>query len=97
MTEDSQLIGELERAGSRDEMQGRAYSKKEVEDTVFYRESLTNLKDYLEGRTAKIRTFQDYRVGISKKRGTQIYPSTLSNIVSYTPRKKVTSNYCPGI
>lgn len=54
MTEDSQLIGELERAGSRDEMQGRAYSKKEVEDTVFYWESLTYLKDYLDGRTAQI-------------------------------------------
>lgn len=32
MTEDSQLIGELERAGSRDETQGRAYSKKTILD-----------------------------------------------------------------
>lgn len=46
MTEDSQLIGELERAGSRDEMQGRAHSKKEVEETIFYRESLKYVKDY---------------------------------------------------
>lgn len=46
MTEDSQLIRELERAGSRDEMQGWAHRKKGVEDTIFYRESLKYVKDY---------------------------------------------------
>lgn len=43
MTEDSQLIGELERAGSRDETQGRAHSKKD--NTRFYRECLKHGKE----------------------------------------------------
>lgn len=88
MTEDSQLIGEPERAGSRDEMHGRAHSKKEIEDTRFYREGLTNVKENLVGRTTKIRAFQDYRIGMSKERRIHIYPSFLSKIVSYTSRKK---------
>lgn len=87
MTEDSQLIRELERAGSRDEMQGRAHSKKEVEDTRYYREGLTNVKGNLVGRTTKIRAFQDYRIGVRKER-IHIYPSFLSKILSYAPRKK---------
>lgn len=80
MTKDSQLIEELERTGSRDEMQGRAHSKKEVEGTIFYRDSLKKC-----GRL------------LSKERRTQIYPSFFSKIISYTPRKKVTLNYCPEI
>lgn len=32
MAEDSQLIGELERAGSKDETQGKTHSKKEVQE-----------------------------------------------------------------
>jgi len=68
MTQDSQLIGELERASSRDETQGRGHSKKEVEDTTFHREGLTNVKENLVGRIAKIRVFQDYRIGVSKER-----------------------------
>lgn len=76
MTEDSQLIGELERAGSRDEMQGRPHSKKEVQGTRFYR-GLTNVKENLAGRTTKIRAFQDYRSGVSKERRIHTYPSFL--------------------
>lgn len=53
MTEDSQMIGELERAGSKDETQGRAHSKNEVDDTRFYREGVTNVKENLIGRTTK--------------------------------------------
>lgn len=54
MTENSQLIGKLEGAGSKDEMQGRAHSKKEVEDIGFYRGSLTNMRENVVGRTTKI-------------------------------------------
>lgn len=54
MTEDSQLIGELERAGSRDETQGKTHSKKEVQDTRLYREVLANVTENLVGRTTKI-------------------------------------------
>lgn len=60
MTEDSQLIGELERAGSREtvgncrETQGKTHSKKEVQDTRLYREVLANVTENLVGRTTKI-------------------------------------------
>lgn len=53
MTGDSQMIGEMERAGSKDEMQGRAHSKNEVDDTRFYKRGLTNVEENLVDRTTK--------------------------------------------
>lgn len=55
------------------------------------------MKENLVGRTTKIRAFQDYRTGVSKERRIHTYPSFLSKILSYTPRKKITPSYCLGI